>query len=62
MGEDGELDGVELSAEDALTLRAHGHANVAPLCQAGVTARFHQDGAGDRNSSSLDSMVNALSG
>lgn len=45
MGEDGELHGVELSAEDALTVRAHSHADVASLCEAGLAAGFHQDGA-----------------
>lgn len=31
MREDGELNGVELSAEDTLTVRAYSHAHVAPL-------------------------------
>lgn len=46
MREDGELDGVELSAQDALAVRAYSHANVGLFCEAGITARFHQDGAG----------------
>lgn len=57
MREDGELNGVELSAEDALLVRAYSHAHVAPLCEAGLTAWFHQDGAGAGNIESFDSMV-----
>lgn len=57
MREDGELNGIELSAEDALTVRAYSHANIALLCQAGLTAWFHQDGASAGKIQSFDSMV-----
>lgn len=30
--ENGELNSIELCAKDALTVRAYGHANIAPLC------------------------------
>ena len=45
MREDGQLNGIEFSAKDALTVRAHSHAKVSPLCETGLTAWFHQDGA-----------------
>lgn len=45
VGEDGELHSVELSAQSAVRVGAHGHANVAPFCQTSLTAWFHQDGA-----------------
>lgn len=44
VGEDGELNSVELSAQGAVRVRADSHANIAPFCQTGLTARLHQDG------------------
>lgn len=57
MREDGELNGVELSAEDTLTVRAHSHANVAPFCLAGLTAWLHQDGTGPGKTELFGSVV-----
>lgn len=46
VGEDGELDGIELGADRARGPRADGDADVAEAGEAGGAARLHHDGAG----------------
>lgn len=46
VGEDGELDGVEVGADGARGPRAHGDADVTEAGEAGGAARLHHDGAG----------------